>query len=117
MVGAEEHHLFRILDDNIKRSNKLGCWTAPEIIDFEYWEVRYILPEKVMEGVEELFNYFDAKYKIKNCNLADKVSFYFWIKDELMEVAKMEQQVLTPLNIQKSSYKQSPRAKEYYYLI
>lgn len=117
MVGAEEQHLFRILDDNIKRSNKLGDWTAPEIIDFEYWEVRYILPEKVMEGVDELFNYFDAKYKIKNCNLADKVSFYFWIKDELMEVAKMEQQVLTPLNIQKSSYKQSPRAKEYYYLI
>lgn len=110
------HALFRILDDNLKRSNKLGDFECPEIIDLPYWDVRYTLPQKIMEGVDSLCSHFVKN--ISNFTDGEKISFYFWVKDELQAVAEMERNVLTPRkkNI-KSKYKPSQRAREYYYLI
>lgn len=106
--------LFSLLDKNIKRSNKLGDWECPDLIDLSYWEVRYILPEKIMEGIDAITNHFTEK----SITLANKTSFYFWIKDELMEIANMERRVLTSRKMKsRSNYIPSPRANQYYYLI
>lgn len=108
--------LFQILDDNIKRSNQLGDFECPDIIELPYWDVRYILPEKVMQGFDPVCEHFVKN--ISTFTQAEKISFYFWIKDELQAVAKMEREALTPLkaNVNKK-YRQSPRAREYWYLI
>lgn len=117
MEEAERHHVFRLLDRNLKRSPKLGKWESLDVIDYEYWEIRYTLPELMMKGYEDIYLYFSSKYSIKNVKLADKVSFYFWLKDELQNIAKMEIDVLSPRVISKSNIKPSPRAKDYYYLV
>lgn len=108
--------LFQILDDNIKRSNKLGNFECPDIIDLPYWDIRYNLPEKIMKGMDELCSHFVKN--ISNFTDGEKISFYFWIKDELQAIAEMERNVLTPRRKSiKSNYKPSPRTREYYYLI
>lgn len=113
MEEKEDHGIFRLLDKTIKRSNSLGNYTIDNIINLEYWEVRYTLPELVMQGLDELISYFVTKNKIKNINLAEKVSFYFFIKDELVSIANMERQILTPMVTQKSNVIPSPRAREF----
>lgn len=90
-MEAESNHLFQLLDKNLERSNKLGNWTAPDIVSFEYWDVRYVLPKYLMEGVEQIINYLVEKYNIKGkLSDNDRLSFYFHIKDELLRVAEME---------------------------
>lgn len=111
-----DHDLFLILDGNIKRSNKLGDFECPDIIDLPYWDIRYYLPEKIMKGINEICQHFVKD--ISNLADAEKVSFYFWIKDELQVVSEMERNVLTPRKRNTNNkYRPSPRVREYYYLI
>lgn len=113
MEEQNVHLGFRLLDNNIKRSNKLGDFILNDIIDLEYWEVRYTLPELMMNGLDELISYFEKKYNLKNVTLAEKVSFYFFVKDELVRISQMEMQALTPMVTQKSNVIPSPRSKEH----
>lgn len=116
MEQPDDLPLFRILDDNIKRSRKLGKFECPDVIDLPYWDVRYTLPEKIMEGIDDVCEHFVKN--ITNLAQSEKVSFYFWIKDELQAIARMESETLTPRRTKiKSNYKPSPRAKDYHYLI
>lgn len=112
----ESGHLFRILDKNLVRSNKLGNWHAPDIVKFEYWDVRYMLPRLVMDGVDACIDYLVAKKKIKG-KLTDKekFSFFFHLKDELIRVSEMERSgeaslvSRMPSSKGKSKIKPSPR--------
>lgn len=99
-------HLYRVLDKNLERSNKLGNWTAPDIVKFEYWDVRYNLPHYVMSGIDETIAYLVEKFKIKG-KLTDKekFSFFFHLKDELVRVSEMER------SGQASLVSQMPRTK------
>lgn len=112
--NQDDQGLFKLLDRNIKRSNKLGDWSCPDLIDLSYWEIRYTLPEKIMEGIDAVVQHFTDK----SITLANKTSFFFWIKDELTEIAMMEKRVLSSRKMRsKSFYTPSPRANQYYYLI
>lgn len=113
-------HLYRVLDKNLARSNKLGDWTAPDIVKFEYWDVRYNLPHYVMSGIDETIAYLVEKFKIKG-SLTDKekFSFFFHLKDELIRVSEMERSGQASLVSQmtsskgKSKIKPSPRRKQF----
>lgn len=110
---ASARGIFQLLDDNIKRSNKLGDIVVDEIIDLTYWEIRYILPELIMEGVDALCDHFCKK----NHPLAEKVSFYFFIKDELEYISKMEKEKLRRMHVPDGMSRPSQRFTERYYLI
>lgn len=65
----------------------------PDIIEMEYWDVRFILPKLMMDGVTEVTDYLIEKYKIKgDTSHRSRFSFYFHLKDELLKVAKMERE-------------------------
>lgn len=115
-MGSESYHLYRILDKNLKRVNKIGNWTAPDIVSFEYWDIRYVLPRLMQEGVDACVDYIVKKYKVKGkINQRDKISFFFHIKDELIRVAEMERSGEASLvsrmtaKANKSKVKPSPR--------
>src|SRR5690554_1797140 len=115
-MESESGHLYRILDKNLKRVNKLSNWTAPDIVSFEYWDVRYILPRLVMDGVEEVISYLVSKYNIKGkISDKEKFSFFFHLKDELVRVSEMERTGEASLvsrmsaKVGKSKVKPSPR--------
>ena len=119
-MEAESNHLFQLLDKNLERCNKLGNWTAPDIVSFEYWDVRYVLPKYLMEGVEQIINYLAEKYKVKGkLSDNDRLSFYFHIKDELLRVAEMERSGEASLVSQmtasktKGKIKPSPRRQSF----
>ncbi|HLS52729.1 MAG TPA: hypothetical protein VK031_02070 [Tissierellaceae bacterium] len=106
--------IWKILDENIERSNKLGKWISPDVIDYTYWEVRYILPDKLSD-ITELINYICDKHKINKDKLsqAEIISFFLFMKDSLVRIAEVEQGNLQPRVVNKSKFKPSPRAKDY----
>lgn len=112
------NNVYEILNKNLDRSNQLGDWTSPDIFTYKYWEIRVYLPDKILEGVEQTINYICDEFNlINNFNQKDKFSFYFWLKDELEKVAKLERMELTPKIKSKNKIKSSPRAKEYSHLL
>lgn len=107
-------NIFDILDKNLVRSDKLGDWKSPDIFNYQYWEVRSVLPDLILEGFNELTLFIQKKFNLsKKIDQKSKISFYFWMKDELEKVANFERQMLTPVVIQNSNIKPSPRAREF----
>lgn len=104
-----------ILDNSLIRSNRLGEWKCSDVIDFEYWDIRYEIPERINDP-KELVNYIAKKYSnLKDFTFkqSEVLSFYFWIKDELVKLNSIEIEVLTPRNNKTSSIIPSPRKRDY----
>lgn len=107
--------IAKILEDNIKRSDKLKEWQSPPLIQYDYWDIRYEIPEKITDPIA-LISYIAEKYaKIKFSDLTqgDVLSFYFWIKDEMLNISETEMQHLTNRSKNKSRYVPSERAREF----
>lgn len=106
--------LAKILEDNIERSDSLGGWVSPPLIDYSYWDIRYTLP-RLLSDLVELIDYICKKYLINKdkLNQAEILSFYFFLKDELIKISETEQAHLTNRNNVKSKYKPSARSKDF----
>ena len=114
--------ISNILDKTIKRSRFICGWECPDIIYLEYWDVRYILSEKMTSDPMSISTYILEKYaKIKKKpTQAENISFFFWVKDEMVEIAEMEKLNLTSRKVrtkQQSKYKPSPRINDFPQLI
>lgn len=114
--------ISKILDKTIKRSRELCGWECPDIIEFEYWDVRYVLSDKMKNDPMSIATYILQKYGNikKEISQSENISFFFWIKDELVEIAEMEKLNLTSRKVktkQQSKYKPSPRINDFPQLI
>lgn len=114
--------ISKILDKTIKRSRSLCGWECPDIIELEYWDVRYVLSDKMNSDPMSIAPYILEKYgNIKEqISQRENISFFFWVKDELLDIAEMEKLNLTSRKVktkQQSKYKASPRINDFPQLI
>ena len=107
--------MYKILDKALVRSNNLGEWISPDVIDYEYWDVRHNIP-KLIQDLETVVKYVCEKYAknvlFKDLSQNEKISFYFFLKDEMEQIYTTEKNHLQTRVISKSNKKPSPRAKE-----
>lgn len=108
--------MYKILNDNLKRTSSIGSWESPDLIDYNYWDVRRVLPN-LLADADKLLDYIVKNYADKvdldKISQADKLSFYFFVRDELEQIAITEQSHLVNRYPKKSKYKPSPRAEDY----
>lgn len=113
--------IAKILDKTIKRSKIICGWECIDVISMEYWDVRYILPDKLANDPMSISEYLLNKYANKKDKPSqpDNISFFFWVKDELNEIAEMEKLHLTSRKRgkSKSKFKPSQRIKDFPQLI
>ena len=105
----------KILDETLKRSSKLKDWESIPLIDYTYWDIRYNLPNKINDPYELIryicLNY--AKIEVESLTQSEILSFFFWVKDELVKIHDTERKHLTSRSTTKSKYVPSERAKDF----
>lgn len=110
---------FETLDKFIVRKDKINGWKCDDIIGFEYWDVRYEIPELMRESMIKTTEFVAKKYGgvKEEISTGDAVSFFFHLKDKFLEWGAFEAQNLMSMTRSKQVYIPSKRAREFPQLV
>lgn len=105
------------IDKFLKRSDTIQGWKCIDVIDFDYWDVRYKLPKKITDP-KGFVSYICEKYgggiDFEKLTTNEILEFYFWVKDELIKIGATERVWLTPKKLSaKTNTIPSPDLKDF----